>query len=290
MRSDFCALILTHGRPDRVHTYKTLRNAGYTGPIYLVIDDEDATENEYRDRYGEQVVQFCKADAIKITDDGDNLDKRGAVVYARNICHDLVRQLGYQYFIELDDDYTSFYLRFDSQYRYLTGTRVRTTLDDILEAMLEFYEAIPALSIAMSQGGDWFGGMASGGAKLRLRRKCMNSFICSIDRPFQFKGRLNEDTTTYTNEGRKGQLFFTVLQSQLNQMTTQYNPGGLTELYLDVGTYTKSFYSVMWTPSSVKVGVLRDPKQTMETHPRLHHDIDIERTYPKILREEWRHS
>ncbi|HHV0077680.1 hypothetical protein [Escherichia coli] len=30
MRDDFCAFILTHGRPDKVLTYRTLRRAGYT--------------------------------------------------------------------------------------------------------------------------------------------------------------------------------------------------------------------------------------------------------------------
>ena len=44
MRDDFCAFILTHGRPYKVHTYQTLRKAGYTGKIYIVIDNEDKTE------------------------------------------------------------------------------------------------------------------------------------------------------------------------------------------------------------------------------------------------------
>jgi hypothetical protein len=38
LRNDFCVFILTHGRADRVYTYKTIRNQGYTGPIYLVIE------------------------------------------------------------------------------------------------------------------------------------------------------------------------------------------------------------------------------------------------------------
>lgn len=45
MRDDFCAFILTHGRPDKVLTYRTLRRAGYTGKIFIVVDDEDKTRN-----------------------------------------------------------------------------------------------------------------------------------------------------------------------------------------------------------------------------------------------------
>ena len=39
--NSFVALILTHGRPDNVHTVKTLRKCGYTGDIIIVLDNED---------------------------------------------------------------------------------------------------------------------------------------------------------------------------------------------------------------------------------------------------------
>ena len=47
LRDNFVAFILTHGRPDKVWTYDTLRNNGYTGPIILVVDNEDNTVSEY---------------------------------------------------------------------------------------------------------------------------------------------------------------------------------------------------------------------------------------------------
>ena len=53
MRDDFCAFILTHGRPDKVLTYRTLRRAGYTGKIFIVVDDEDKTRNQYMAEFGE---------------------------------------------------------------------------------------------------------------------------------------------------------------------------------------------------------------------------------------------
>ena len=57
MRDDFCAFILTHGRPDKVLTYRTLRRAGYTGKIFIVVDDEDKTRHQYMAEFGEQVVK-----------------------------------------------------------------------------------------------------------------------------------------------------------------------------------------------------------------------------------------
>ena len=58
MRDDFCAFILTHGRPDKVLTYLTLRRAGYTGKIFIVVDDEDKTRNQYMAEFGEQVASL----------------------------------------------------------------------------------------------------------------------------------------------------------------------------------------------------------------------------------------
>ena len=38
---NFAVFILTHGRAENVETYKALRDCGYTGKIYVIIDDED---------------------------------------------------------------------------------------------------------------------------------------------------------------------------------------------------------------------------------------------------------
>ena len=289
MRDDFCAFILTHGRPDRVHTFKTLQRSGYTGKVYIVIDDEDKTEAEYRKRFGDRVLQFSKREVAEWTDDGDNFGHRKSVIYARNVCWDLAQQVECRYFIQLDDDYTSFWLRFKADGKYCS-CRIHKTMDDVLESLTDFAIKSGAYTIAMSQGGDLIGGQqvidgSLQGAFASLRRKAMNSFICLADRRFSFIGRINEDVTAYTMIGRAGKLFFTVMQSQLVQLQTQTNPGGWTEHYLEVGTYVKSFYSVMYAPSCVQIGVMGDHRSP---HYRIHHKINWHHTAPKILREEHR--
>jgi hypothetical protein len=286
MPHDFCAFILTHGRPDRVHTYDTLRKAGYTGKVFIIIDDEDKTGGEYRKRFGEAVLTFSKSDIAKRFDEGDNFNDRRAIFYARNACFDLAKQVGCKYFIQLDDDYTSFAIRHSSALEYVWA-RVKTTMDEVFAALVEFFEKSGVQSVAMSQGGDHIGGGGTpdgkgGQGTPSLRRKAMNSFICSTDRPFEFVGRVNEDVNTYTSAGRRGALFFTVIQAQLVQMQTQSNAGGMTEMYLESGTYVKSFYSVMYAPSCVKVGEMGDPRGGRY---RLHHKINWHNVSPKIMRE-----
>ena len=89
--NNFCVFILTHGRPDNVVTVKTLEKHGYTGPVYLVIDDEDKTASKYYENYGEQVVMFSKEEVSKTFDEGDNFDDRRTITYARNACFQIAR-------------------------------------------------------------------------------------------------------------------------------------------------------------------------------------------------------
>jgi hypothetical protein len=281
MRDDFCAFILTHGRPDRVHTYNTLMRSGYTGKVFIVIDDEDKTEAEYRARYGDKVIQFCKAEVAARIDEGDNFDDRRAIIYARNACWDLARQVGCKYFIQLDDDYTKSEFRFRGN---LSGfsVLVKKSLDDVFALLIEFAGRTDYKTIALGQGGDFIGGTAFRSPE--IKRKAMNSFVCSTEKQFLFFGRVNEDVNTYVTLGRRGLLFGTITQVTFTQLQTQSNAGGMAELYLDSGTYLKTFYSVMYSPSCVKVGTMGDPRGGQV---RIHHKINWHHCAPKILREEW---
>ena len=286
----FCIFILTHGRPDRVHSYDSLMKAGYTGKVYIVIDDEDKTAEEYRKRFGDKVLQFCKVDYAASTDEGDNFQHRKAIVYARNACWDLAKQVGCRYFVQFDDDYTAFFLRHNSKLKYVSAT-VKDSFDTVVESLLEFYFASGATAVAMSQGGDHIGGggqlidgRLSGGCPVpRLARKCMNSWFCDTQKPFAFFGHMNEDVSAYITYGRRGQLFFTVMQAMLVQKPTQVTAGGMSDLYLSAGTYVKSFYTVMAAPSCVQIGLMGDPRGE---RARIHHKINWHKTAPKILRQD----
>ena len=98
---NFVVFILTHGRADNVITAATLKRCGYTGKTVIVIDNEDETAEEYKKKFGaENVYQFDKK-AVSITFDTMDLSEdRRTIVYARNVCFDIARELGYKYFLE----------------------------------------------------------------------------------------------------------------------------------------------------------------------------------------------
>jgi hypothetical protein len=277
---DFAVFILTYGRPDNVKTYKTLKRFGYTGKIYFICSDDDKQLDKYKELYKKQVIVFSKKDYKNKFDIGDNFDDERVVVYARNACFDLAKKVGIKYFLVLDDDYTDFSYRFNGELSYNKGRGYINNVEDIFKALLNYYKTIPAKTIALSQNGDWIGGHNSGWAKeLKLKRKCMNSFFCSTERPFMFTGRINEDVNAYTRLGAVGDLFLTIPNVSLKQTDTQANEGGLTDIYLSQGTYVKSFYSVMFSPSSVKVAMLNTERS------RLHHRVSWNNAIPVILNE-----
>lgn len=280
-RNDFAVFILSHGRANRVITVDTLRRCGYTGDIYIIIDDMDGDEDEYRKRYGDKVIKFCKKAEAERSDVMDMDDDMRIVLFARNSCHRIAKELGLTYFLELDDDYNEFRFRKEVESGILTSTHM-SHLDMVFDVFIDFLEKSGAATVALAQSGDFIGGTGSNVWKKQIARKAMNAFFCKTDRPFQFYGRINEDVNAYTLLGSRGMLFFTIAKATLNQITTQQNDKGLTDVYLKYGTYVKSFYTVMIMPSAARVQMLNT------SHKRMHHKILWDRCTPMILSDRYK--
>lgn len=273
MENNFAVFILTHARPDNVKTYSTLRKCGYTGKIYLIVDNEDEQIQKYKDNFGEEYVKiFDKKAMADSIDEGNNFDNRKVIIHARNATFKIAKEIGIKYFVQMDDDYYYF------GYRYDSGAKIINNLNKVFQIILDFYKSVNIKSIAFSQGGDHIGGFSG----IKLKRKCMNSFFCSIDREFQFIGSINEDVNTYTTLGSRGEIFFTFTNIQLDQKDTQSNNGGMTDAYALTGTYVKSFHSVIMQPSSVKASMMNS------NNKRIHHSISWKNTTPMIIDEKFK--
>lgn len=279
---NFAVFILTHGRPDNIKTLTTLKKCGYTGSIYFIVDNEDKTIDAYIKNYGaENVKVFDKKMFADNVDEGNNFDERRTITHARNACFEIAKDLGIAYFIELDDDYTSFDFRiaFDGN---KTVPPIKN-LNLIFEKLISYYNSSNFLSIAFAQGGDFIGGMDNGKGIYRFsKRKCMNSFLCSTEREFQFVGAMNEDVNTYCTLGNRGNLFMTIPFVSLTQTATQSQKSGITDMYARYGTYCKAFTTVMMHPSGVKVSMMNS------SNPRIHHTINWKVTAPMILDEKYK--
>lgn len=279
---NFACFILCHGRPDNVKTYKSLRRRNYTGPVYIICDDEDSTLPKYKENFGnENVLVFNKLEVLKKFDTMDTSDNRACAVYARNACFEFAKKLGIRYFAELDDDYTDFWLRpvIDNRLPCIAVPN----LDEVFQLYIEFLNTNPNMySVAFAQPGDYIGGAGCQLVKNGYKRKCMNSWICDIEKFFLFNGRMNDDVNTYSLEGSRGKIFITLPGVAIDQPVTQVVKGGMTDMYVGEGTYIKSFYTVLACPSFVQVTLMgRDDL-------RVHHNVDWNAGAPKIISSRYR--
>ena len=278
MRSDFAVFIMVHGRPDKMKTYYTLINQGFTGKIYLIADDKDEFLNEYISKF-QDVLVFNKNNIAESIDAGDNSGDLRSTLYSANSVWNFAKQKEIKNFCLMCDDYYDFYYAFAGT----KGKVVPKNLDKVFDMMIDYFESIPAKSIAFAQTGDFIGEIDNGKERYRFsKRKVMNTFLCSTDRPFNFVGRLNEDVTTYTLLGGRGDLFLTIPVIAIGQPDTQKAKAGLTDVYKDNGTYIKSFFSVMYNPSCVKISMMGD------NHKRIHHSINWSNATPQIINDKYK--
>ena len=284
VRDDFAIFILTHGRPDRVKTVKTLEMCGYTGKYYIILDNEDPTEDRYKELFGEdKVIIFDKNEVAKKFDIYDNFEGKNVVVFARNVCFDIARSLGLKFFAEFEDDYLEF------RYRVPDGNSLRAVwiddFDTVCEAMIDFVDSTGVRTVAFAQNGEMGGGINGSVWRGQVLRKAMNTFFFKVGTPdedFYFLGRLNDDVNAYTLLGQRGELFIQIPMVNLNQVETQAAKGGNTDAYLAFGTYTKSFYSVLASPNCVKISTLGN------NFARFHHKVLWENCVPKIISDRFR--
>lgn len=277
----FAVFIMVYGRPDKMWTYHSLRKQGYTGKIFLVGDNLDKTSQQYKDKWKNEMLVFDKNKAALKMDAGDNTGDLRSTLFSANTIFDLAKERNIKHFFIMCDDYTKFGFAFKENLEYCTKHKRIKNLNKVFDIMINYYKKTNFLTLAMGQGGDFIGGPASSVWKKGLARKAMNTFLCSIDRPFKFMGRLNEDVTTYVNLGIKGNLLVTSSKLRLQQQPSQSQEGGLTDLYLDYGTYVKSFMSIMYNPSCVKI-------RRMGDHKRIHHHVEWNYAVPLILQEKYK--
>lgn len=279
MNEPYAVIIPTHGRPGRVSTHAALRRVGYTGDIWMLCDDGDKSLDAYKAEFPGRVLVFSKSDFEGKFDKMDNFGDLRCVVYARNAIYDAAKSIGLRYFVVADDDYTAIEYRITPDGGYYA--KHMRNAEDVFSAYFDFLIESGIDTICFAQGGDFIGGKDNNKivAGFKASRKMMNFYFFDRLRPIEFKGTINEDLTSSVTHGVTGGVILTSLMNSIVQRETQSNKGGLTDIYKAVGTYTKSFYSVIAAPSCIKVSVMGDGVD------RLHHQVTWKNAVPVIIRE-----
>ena len=288
VRDSFAAFILSHGRANKVVTVDTLKKEGYTGNWYLVLDDEDDQIDIYKKNFGEDhIIIFSKKEVSSEFDIMDNFDGNKVIVYARNALNKIAKDMGLKYFWELEDDYYDFSIRMEMG-DHLPILQIED-LDGIIEAFLDFLDTTKIKTIAFAQTGEMIGGKNGNIWRERVKRKAMNTFFFRVeDAPItpgdQFIGRMNDDVNWYIDSGKRGNVILQTAEIALAQEETQKNKSGNSTVYKSMGTYVKSFYSILTRPDCVKIHILgSNHGKNNGMDQRIHHKIYWENCVPKIV-------
>ena len=198
--------ICTHGRPNSQYTLNTLRNSGYTGDIYLVVDDEDDTVCRLYE-LGYKVLNFCKQQYIDKSDTGTNENQRKCILYAKNFCEDIAHQMHLDAFVIADDDILNFRFRYVED-GHLKSQKVISTMDDIIQA---YYKAMIDCDMVATGFGFtqfYFSGTESFSSENVQKYRVPYNFVFrNAKHKVDWMSWFGEDIITAVYYGRTGQLW-----------------------------------------------------------------------------------
>lgn len=242
----FAVFIPTHKRADTIKSYDTLRMAGYTGKIILVVDNEDTDADKYLKKFGDNVIVFDKQ---KWYNKSDTMHTRykPTVLFARNFIIDFAKTNGYDYFVMMDDDISKL-LHVYSVEDKLKKTEI-DNLDIVFNLIIKLQEHSGIDILSFSQDGGYFGG-AKGRYKNGLNYNMSMMMIFKSSTAKMFVGEFNEDTN-YINTNYINSIILEISDVCGCSPPRGTKSGGLTDFYDEDPEYIRNYYSLMCRPDAI---------------------------------------
>lgn len=250
MRNDFAVFIVTHGRANQQKTLKTIRKCGYTGKIYLIIDDMDEQQEEYEKLYGDMVVKFSKEKTAPQVDTMNNRIEYKSAVYARYECYHIAEQLGLRFALVCDDDISGI------SFRIIKGQKLKSftvkNLDIVLEDMCSIMESEPMAIFGFAQSGAFIGGITDKYLH-GCHRRVSQAMMIDTKTPVMPRGLVFEDALMAMDAGMQGKIAMSTMLVQVSSPQMGMNSGGMHDYYQKASFYAPCFYSVIAHPDKVRI-------------------------------------
>lgn len=254
MRKDFAIFILTHSRPNNQLTLETIRREGYTGEVYLVVDDLDETLSQYIDHY-DNVIVFDKMKYVNKTDCGIVPPKINFAVFARNAIEDIAKDMGYKFFGMFDDDVKRLRFRYEED-NHLMSVEI-PNLDKVIDVILDYMDSCNIATTSFAPVPVFIGGLH----RLNQRnldsgklRECFNVIFRNSAFDVSWGLNMHEDRITSMMCGRKGQVWQTLLfiQMDLGELFGK-NEGGNSSVYRNMDVFHQVFFPTIVFPDSIYI-------------------------------------
>ena len=283
----FAVLINTNGRPDKQITIDTLRKCGYTGKIYLIIDDLDQTAKKYYEKYSDLVIEFKKKEYEKNADTFLNYEMLNTVLYARNASFDIAKELGLEWFIICDDDITNMSYKIILNDKLISHKAIK--LDSFFDACIDFMKNTSMECLSSCEEGLYIGG-ANDNVKNGLVWRMGHFWLFNSNFNRRFRGAFHEDRI-FSDDNAMNKCFGLSLlaistpsfkqnnQEHKHKQHKQHKQeGGMQKQYSDTGMYIPRYFSVIAHPD---FNFIEIKKEIVARRRKENAD-------PKILSDTWR--
>ena len=269
MTEDFAVYIPSYKRVDRQLTYEAIREMGYTGEIYIVVGLDDPTLDDYKERYGDEIITFDKYDYMDNTDSMTNEKKLETVVYARNAILDMAREAGKRFILMMDDDLL--HLR-----SFETREKLSGGFQEQVGIVVEFMKSTGVEVV--TYGYSHYIRQRYG----RWQRPMYQSFYIDLESDIRFQGESSDDEIYYLRRRRVGKQMTAIEDITIHTPSRGLNEGGLKDLYDGSHYYQILFYTFMEDPPACRFRY----NQKIDNFSL---SIDCsEKSYPQVLNEKWR--
>lgn len=274
MANEVPVFIISHERAETITTYDLLKKSGFTGKIYVVVDDMDTQIDKYKQKFKESLLIFSKEDVMKRCDPVDNFKIYTSALYPRLYCWEKAKELGYDIFVVCDDDITGFNIR------YVKGEKLShkkvNDMDKIIELLDKFMRKTHIAAIGPFFANGLFGGkngiFREGLVPSPFQFKMINT---SCDGVEKWRGTRNEDGIFCADNWSIGNPDFAITNFVFNSKERGEGSGGLNEDYIAITKWILDSYLYITHPGGY---TLNDGGITKVTN----------NLYPKILPEKWR--
>ena len=248
----FAVLINTHGRADKQLTYKTLRECGYNGKIYLVIDDLDEQKKDYYAKYKDAVKEFDKREYAKNVDTFLNYEMLNTVLYARNASFDIARELKLDWFVMCDDDITRLNYKLVKDGKLYT--KKARLLDRFFASCVDFMNEAKIECLSASEEGIYIGGANNQRMAQGLQWQMGHFWIFNSRCERRFRGAYYEDRLfSDASECERAWATSIIADTTPSFKQEKKQEGGMQAMYEKTGLYIPSFLPVMAYPSYERV-------------------------------------
>lgn len=278
MREDTAVFIITHKRAEKQLTLDVLKESGYSGEIYLVVDDKDEQLSEYKKRYEDILLIFSKKDYAKNVDTHINNFSMSSALFARNACVDFAKKMGFDYYFVCDDDIKC--IKFKDGHTGKLRTQVAKDIERVFSALVEYMENAPLQALGIISDNTYIGGVNSS-VKKGIRWSVCQVALFKTSQPMEFKSAIWEDVATLSRDIKLGKVEFSPMCLSQCTPANGTNAGGCKEMYENSSDYINSFMVLLDRPDAIKIEFKKGKFMMKSDHSALHPCI-INEKYKKV--------